>query len=125
VLLKEDAAMTNHHAGPTTTEDIYGIFPALVHISIDDINEEQDHPKAAWQKADTAERHFLYRNISGHQFERRVGLDGAIERTVSNTMPWAAETAGHKIFLPRRSGEQRFGPQQYYYAASKGGVIPS
>jgi hypothetical protein len=28
-------------------------------------------------------------------------------------------------YLPRRSGESRFAPAQYYYAASKTGVIPS
>jgi hypothetical protein len=41
---------------------------------------------------------------------------------------------GHEIFgilrmtptyLPRRSGETRFAPVQYYYPASKTGVVPS
>jgi hypothetical protein len=41
---------------------------------------------------------------------------------------------GHEIFgmvrtsptyLPRRSGESRFAPAQYYYQASKTGVVPS
>jgi hypothetical protein len=31
----------------------------------------------------------------------------------------------HRIILPRRPGESRFAPQQYYYAASKSGVMPS
>jgi hypothetical protein len=31
----------------------------------------------------------------------------------------------HRIILPRRPGESRFAPQQYYYAASKSGVVPS
>jgi hypothetical protein len=31
----------------------------------------------------------------------------------------------HKIILPRRPGESRFGPQQYYYPASRTGVVPS
>jgi hypothetical protein len=30
-----------------------------------------------------------------------------------------------KIFLPRRSGESSFGPCQYYYVASRTGVVPS
>jgi hypothetical protein len=30
-----------------------------------------------------------------------------------------------KILLPRRSGESRFGPPQYYYPASRTGVMPS
>jgi hypothetical protein len=36
-------------------------------------------------------------------------------------------TAGrerHKVFLPRRSGEYRFAPRQYYYPASRTGVMP-
>ena len=41
---------------------------------------------------------------------------------------------GHEIFgmvrmsptyLPRRSGESRFAPAQYYYEASKTGAVPS
>jgi hypothetical protein len=31
----------------------------------------------------------------------------------------------HKIILPRRPGESRFGPRQYYYPASHTGVVPS
>jgi hypothetical protein len=30
-----------------------------------------------------------------------------------------------KIVLPRRFGEPRFGPQPYYYEASRTGVLPS
>jgi hypothetical protein len=30
-----------------------------------------------------------------------------------------------KIVLPRRSGQPRFGPQPYYYHASRTGVLPS
>ena len=33
--------------------------------------------------------------------------------------------SSHRIILPRRSGESRFAPQQYCYAASKSGVVPS
>jgi hypothetical protein len=36
-----------------------------------------------------------------------------------------ATTVGRKTFLPKRAGEPRFAPQQYYYAASKSGVVPS
>jgi hypothetical protein len=28
-------------------------------------------------------------------------------------------------YLPRRSGESQFAPAQYYYAASRTGVVPS
>jgi hypothetical protein len=31
----------------------------------------------------------------------------------------------HRIILPRRSGESPFAPRQYFYAASKSGVVPS
>jgi hypothetical protein len=30
-----------------------------------------------------------------------------------------------KVMLPRRVGEPRFGPQSYYYEASRTGVLPS
>jgi hypothetical protein len=30
-----------------------------------------------------------------------------------------------KIMLPRRLGEPRFGPQPYYYEASRTGVVPA
>jgi hypothetical protein len=33
--------------------------------------------------------------------------------------------SSHRFILPRRSGESRFAPRQYCYAASKSGVVPS
>jgi hypothetical protein len=33
--------------------------------------------------------------------------------------------SSHRIILPRRSGESRFAPRQYWYPASKSGVVPS
>jgi hypothetical protein len=35
------------------------------------------------------------------------------------------EASAEKIFLPRGTGESRFAPPQYYYLASKSGVLPS
>jgi hypothetical protein len=35
------------------------------------------------------------------------------------------DTSPQKIFLPRGSAETRFAPRQYYYLASKSGVVPS
>ena len=35
-----------------------------------------------------------------------------------------AKRANKKIYLERRSGEPRLGPRQYFYAASKSGVVP-
>jgi hypothetical protein len=40
----------------------------------------------------------------------------------------AVQSAGNgprKILLPRRPGESRFAPRQYYYPASRSGVMPS
>ena len=42
--------------------------------------------------------------------------------------PFAAElpaNARRKILLPRRPGESKFAPPQYYYPASPSGVMPS
>jgi hypothetical protein len=117
--------MTNHHSGATTAEAIYSIVPVLAGFSADDITAEQDH---AVQEADTAEHNFACQNTSdARPFERRVGLADhvAIERTIPNMMPWAAESTNQKILLPRQTGELRFSPQQYYYGASKSGVVPS
>jgi hypothetical protein len=46
---REDVAMTNHHSGPNTAEEIYSIVPVLAGFSADDITAERDHA------ADTAE----------------------------------------------------------------------
>jgi hypothetical protein len=35
------------------------------------------------------------------------------------------EPGAEKIFLPRGSAETRFAPPQYYYLASRSGVVPS
>jgi hypothetical protein len=37
----------------------------------------------------------------------------------------SADNGPRKILLPRRSGESKFAPRQYYYSASRSGVIPS
>ena len=37
----------------------------------------------------------------------------------------AAQDSDRRIFLPRGSAETRFAPPQYYYLASKSGVMPS
>lgn len=70
------------------------------------------------QKADTAERNFQHRNLSVGRFRSRSGL----EMGPTSTHP--VESTGEKIFLPRRSSEPPFAPQQYYYRASKSGVVP-
>jgi hypothetical protein len=118
--------MTNHHSGPGTAEKIYRILPVLAGLSADDVTTEQDHRTAAGQKVDTAELDFPYRKISERPFAHRFGLaDSESERAIANMMPRTEENAGQKIFLPWRSNEPRFAPRQYYYAASKSGVMPS
>jgi hypothetical protein len=36
-----------------------------------------------------------------------------------------SDPGAEKIFLPRGSAETRFAPRQYYYLASKSGVVPT
>jgi hypothetical protein len=45
--------------------------------------------------------------------------------TIKVTNRWMTEARPRKIVLPRRSGQPRFGPQPYYYHASRTGVLPS
>jgi hypothetical protein len=47
------------------------------------------------------------------------------EHDIASLSRWTANGAQQKIFLPRGSAESRFAPRQYYYLASKSGVIPS
>jgi hypothetical protein len=57
-----------------------------------------------------------------------VAESGAEPRGQAGSSPVAATIAienSHRIILPRRSGESRFAPRQYCYAASRSGVLPS
>ena len=49
----------------------------------------------------------------------RKSTAAAIKCTIGRTTD-----APRKIVLPRRPGESRFAPPQYYYPASRSGVIP-
>jgi hypothetical protein len=53
--------------------------------------------------------------VAAHETDPNAGLGQS---------PFAT-TAARKTFLPKRAGEPRFAPRQYYYAASKSGVVPS
>lgn len=53
---------------------------------------------------------------SAHEYLAEPNRLGVIRRM-------ATGGAG-KILLPRRPGESRFGPRQYYYPASRTGVVP-
>jgi len=119
--------MTNHHSGPSAAEEIYRILPVFVGLPTGEVTVKQDHPTVAGQEADTAERDLPYRNISARLFKRGFGLvdNVEIDRTIANLIPRTEESVGQKIFLPWRPNEPRFAPQQYYYAASKSGVVPS
>ena len=117
--------MTNPHLGPSAPEEIYPILPVFVDLPTDEVTVEQDYPAVAVRKADTGELDPPYPSISAPLFKRGFGLvDGVeTERTVANIMPRTEESTGQKIFLPWRPNEPRFVPQQYYYAASKSGVV--
>ena len=112
--------MTNRHSRASEADEIYGIVPVLAGFLADDVTAEQDQV----QKADTAERNFPSQYTSVRPFGR-LADHVAIERTIPNMMPRAAESANQKILLPRQTGEFRSSPQQYYYGASKSGVVPS
>jgi hypothetical protein len=48
--------------------------------------------------------------------------------TLQRLLPGLSEPMGtgqQKLLLPRGSAETRFAPPQYYYLASKSGVVPS
>jgi len=116
--------MTNHYSGPGTVEEIHRISPLLTGLSADEVTTEQDHHAAVGHRDDTAELDFPYRKSPDRALARRVGLADS-ERTIADLMPRTEESVGQKIFLPWRSNEPRFAPKQYYYGASKSGVMPS
>jgi hypothetical protein len=119
--------MTDHHSGPSAAEEIYPILPVFVGLPTDEVTAEQDHPTVAVKKADTAELDLPYPSISSRLFKRGFGLvdNVEIEQTIASITPRTEESTFQKIFLPRRPNEPRFVPQQYYYAASKSGLVPS
>jgi hypothetical protein len=119
--------MTNHHSGPSAVEEIYPILPVFVGLPTDEVTAEQDYPTVAVKKPDTAELDLSYPSISARLFKRGFGLvdNVEIEQTIASIMPRTEESTCQKIFLPWRPNEPRFAPQQYYYAASKSGVVPS
>jgi hypothetical protein len=46
------------------------------------------------------------------------------EPMMKSTIPQTTTDGPRKIVLPRRPGESRFAPPQYYYPASRTGVMP-
>jgi hypothetical protein len=110
--------MTNHYSGPGSGEEIHRFSHVLTGMSADEVTTEQDH------RDDAPELHFPYRKSSDRASVRRVCVADS-DRAIVDLMPRAEESVGQKIFLPWRSNEPRFAPRQYYYAASKSGVMPS
>lgn len=49
--------------------------------------------------------------------------DCIVETPISSATPQAAADV-QKTYLARRPEENRLGPQQYYYAASRSGIVP-
>lgn len=61
-------------------------------------------------------------------FELAVPFDGieeSYDATPSENSDRADMMMATRTLLPRRSGEPRFAPRQYFYPASKTGVVPS
>jgi hypothetical protein len=50
---------------------------------------------------------------------------GTAGRRSTDVVRKSAENGPCKILLPRRPGEPKFAPTQYYYPASRSGVMPS
>jgi hypothetical protein len=119
--------MTDHHSGLSAVEEIYPILPVFAGLPTDEVAAEQDYPTVAVKKADTAKLDLSYPSISARLFKRGFGLvdNVEIEQTIASIMPRTEESTCQKIFLPWRPNEPRFAPQQYCYAASKSGVVPS
>jgi hypothetical protein len=53
------------------------------------------------------------------------GAGPMVQTSTERANQWMAEASPRKIALPRRAGEPRFGPQPYYYEASRTGVVPA
>jgi hypothetical protein len=51
--------------------------------------------------------------------------EAVAEPSLAGIVPRLTADGLHKTILPRRPGEPRFGPRQYYYPASPSGVVPS
>ena len=115
--------MTNHHSGLSAGEEIYRILAVLARLPTDEVTVKHDHHTVAKQKADTDELDLPSARLFKRGFNRVDNVE--IERTIVNMMPRTEESISQKIFLPQRPNEPRFAPQQYYYAASKSGVVPS
>jgi hypothetical protein len=55
----------------------------------------------------------------------RTDCFGTEKRAIENGAVKSTESGPCRILLPRRPGESKFAPPQYYYSASRSGVMPS
>jgi len=99
-------------------------FTALADLSPDEIvaTAEQDRSTATALKNEMVRYGFIHRNISAHPLDgcvNRVNLadQAEVDLVTASEMPRTAGRTNEKIFLPRRTGGQRFGPLLYWLAA--------
>ena len=60
----------------------------------------------------------------GNRVTAKESESEALSPKVADTILKASERNGQRVVLPRRPGEPRFGPQPYFYPASRTGVVP-
>jgi hypothetical protein len=115
--------MTNHHSSLSAGEEIYRILAVLARVPTDKVTVKHDHHTVAKQRLTLTNSTSLPRACSSAPSTAPITFE--IERAIVNMMQRTEESISQKIFLPQRPNEPRFAPQQYYYAASKSGVMPS
>jgi len=120
--------MRNNHSAPLGSAERCIISPALAGLSPDEIiaTTEQDRSAAAEPKTEMVRYGFIHRNISAHPLDRRVNLADQAKGglVVANEIPRTATRTNEKIFLPRRTGGQRFGLLLYWLAVFFVGAGP-
>lgn len=71
----------------------------------------------------------MFEILSPPTIEATTVANGEIEHVTHSNIevanPRLTDAGPRKIVLPRRFGQPRFGPQPYYYQASRTGVLPS
>jgi hypothetical protein len=71
----------------------------------------------------------MFEIVSPLTVDFTIATNGETEHPARSTIevanPWITDGGPRKIVLPRRSGQPRFGPQPYYYDASRTGVLPT
>lgn len=115
--------MTNQQSGLSASEETCRILPVFARLPTDEVSVKHDHHTVVKRAADTDELDLASARLFERGFDRVDNVE--IGRTIVDKMPQTEERIGQKIFLTQRPNEPRFAPQQYYYPASKSGVMPS